>query len=140
MGSEEIYQKVLLDHYKHPRHFRKLLDCEVDSEIFNALCGDRIRLHLSTDNGLVEHICFDGVGCAVAIAYTSLMIETIENMQVADAIKQTDEMLTKFGNREASENSEDSALDPLNIVTRFPMRTKCATLGWLALKQALESL
>ena len=140
MGSEEVYQKVLLDHYKHPLNFQKLPDSEVHSDIYNPLCGDRIRLHINSENGLLERILFDGAGCAVAIAYTSLMIEAIERMQVADAIKRTYGMLSRFGSREASENSEESGLDPLNIVTRFPMRTKCASLGWLALKKALESL
>ena len=141
MNSEDIYQKVLLDHYKHPRHFRTIPDSEAHVDVYNPLCGDRIRIHLNTDNGVLESVWFDGNGCAISIAYTSLMIENInKNIQIADAIKRADRVIKAFSSGKESTSPELEPLDPINVVTRFPMRIKCATLGWLALKKALEKL
>ena len=140
MNPDEIYQSVLLDHYKHPRHFRKISDDHVHADMMNTLCGDHIRLQLEIDERVIRNVYFTGDGCAISIAYTSLMTDEIVDVPIPVAVKQTDKMIRILEGLSDHENPELSHLDPLNISIKYPMRSKCASLGWLALRKALADL
>ena len=140
MVPENIYQNILLDHYRHPRHFQKIPDDQVNAEMFNPLCGDYIRLHLETKKEAIESICFYGEGCAICIAYTSLMVDYINGIPIANALKQTDRMISILENKNNDDDFKSLPLDPLCVAKQFPMRSKCASLGWLTLKKALKTL
>ena len=68
----ELYQEVILDHHKRPRNFRKLEGADRQADGFNPLCGDRIRLELKIEDGVVREVGFQGVGCAISTAAASM--------------------------------------------------------------------
>ena len=138
MKPDQIYQELLLDHYKHPRHFRRLSNDVADADMFNQLCGDHIRLHLDICKGVIENACFDGDGCAISIAYTSLMMAYVKDTSIPTACKYTDRMIKVLEGARKRDSAKIISLDPLNIAKEFPMRSKCASLGWYALKKVLD--
>jgi nitrogen fixation NifU-like protein len=135
----ELYQEVILDHSRNPRHFGKLEPCTAHSEGFNPLCGDRLQLYLRVENNRIIDAKFEGSGCAISTASASLMTDVIigKNREEAELIfEQFRQMLTE------SQMPTSEWLDKLAIfagVKEFPMRVKCATLAWHTLHAALSN-
>ena len=130
-----LYRDVIVDHSKHPRNFR-MLAAGRKAEGFNPLCGDRLTVYVQIENGAIRDVGFQGLGCAIATASASLMTEHIKGKTVADAdalFERVQRMIT-----EASDAPVDDlgALSALAGVRRFPVRVKCATLPWQALRAA----
>ena len=85
-----LYSDVLLDHFRHPRNYGSLESPDVSNEAFNPLCGDRIRIELRLDNGIVSEARFKGDGCAISMAAASLLTELILNKPVDKLISDED--------------------------------------------------
>jgi nitrogen fixation NifU-like protein len=85
-----LYSDVLLDHFRHPRNYGNLESPDVSNEAFNPLCGDRIRIELRLDNGIVSEARFKGDGCAISMAAASLLTELILNKPVDKLISDED--------------------------------------------------
>jgi nitrogen fixation NifU-like protein len=138
-----LYQEVILDHYKRPRNFGKLDEEGVRQvEGYNPLCGDQITVFLDVEGGRIQKVRFEGVGCAISTASASLMTEAVEGKTVEEARELFDRvhhMVTEEGKEpdEALEG-ELGKLEALSGVREYPVRIKCATLAWHALKAALE--
>ncbi|MCL4123135.1 UNVERIFIED_CONTAM: hypothetical protein GTU68_049337 [Idotea baltica] len=106
---------------------------------FNPLCGDQITLFLKVKDGLIEDISFDASGCAISVASASLMSDLLKGQKVSDAQVMFDkfhEMLTE--GKDGCSSLGD--LEALAGVRQFPIRIKCATLAWHALKEGLEKV
>jgi len=137
----ELYQEVILDHSRHPRHFGALAGATHEGQGHNPLCGDRITVYLHVGgDGRIEDISFEGRGCAISQASASLMTEMIKGRSVAEA----EELMGGFLHLVKGEGANDLAtedrerLDVMAGVSAFPMRVKCATLAWHTMKSALE--
>ncbi|HUO99771.1 MAG TPA: SUF system NifU family Fe-S cluster assembly protein [Rhizomicrobium sp.] len=137
----ELYQEVILDHSRHPRHFGPLQHATHNGEGYNPLCGDRVEVHMVLDgDGRITDIRFEGRGCAISQASASLMTDMVAGRTMKEAEKLMSGFLHLVKGEDASGLSEDDH-DRLNVmagVSAFPMRVKCATLAWHTMKSALE--
>jgi nitrogen fixation NifU-like protein len=137
----ELYQDVILDHSKHPRHFGALPDATHSGEGHNPLCGDRVKIYLSVDAaGRIADIKFEGRGCAISQASASLMTDMLMGRKVAEAEKLMGGFLHLVKGEDATDlvGDDREMLDVMAGVSAFPMRVKCATLAWHTMKSALE--
>ena len=137
----ELYQDVILDHSRHPRHFGKLEGATHSGQGHNPLCGDRVTIHLLVDaNDRIKDIKFEGKGCAISQASASLMTDMLVGRTITEAEKLMAGFLHLVRGEDAGNlNSDDrERLDVMAGVSAFPMRVKCATLAWHTMKSALE--
>jgi nitrogen fixation protein NifU and related proteins len=137
----ELYQEVILDHSRHPRHFGALADANHRGEGHNPLCGDRVKVYLKVDaKDRIADVSFEGKGCAISQASASLMTDLIKGRSVAEAETLMDGFLHLVKGEDASGIGADDRehLDVMAGVSAFPMRVKCATLAWHTMKSALE--
>jgi nitrogen fixation protein NifU and related proteins len=137
----ELYQEVILDHSRHPRHFGPLEHATHNGEGHNPLCGDRVKVHLMVNGtGRISDIKFEGRGCAISQASASLMTEMVLGRTVEEAEKLMSGFQHLVKGEDASGLGEDDR-ERLNVmagVSAFPMRVKCATLAWHTMVSALE--
>lgn len=134
----ELYQQVIIDHSKNPHNFRDLPDATFTKEGFNPLCGDKLTLYLKTKDDVITDACFKGSGCAISTASASLMTDAIKNKTFEEALEMFDEF-QKLVTTGKNDNPEKlGKLTILAGVSEFPMRVKCATLSWHALKAAIN--
>ena len=137
----ELYQEVILDHSRHPRHFGVLDNATHKAEGHNPLCGDRVTVMLVLDEeGRVADIKFQGKGCAISQASASMMTELLAGRTKEEAEKLMAGFLHLVKGEEAEDLSADDRehLDVMSGISEFPMRVKCATLAWHTFKNALE--
>jgi nitrogen fixation NifU-like protein len=137
----ELYQEVILDHSRHPRHFGVLEHATHKAEGYNPLCGDRVSVMLVLDrDGRVADIKFTGKGCAISQASASLMTERLAGRTVEEARALMNGFLHLVKGEEVSGLSEDDRehLDVMSGLSEFPMRVKCATLAWHTFSNAVE--
>jgi nitrogen fixation protein NifU and related proteins len=144
MDLRELYQDIILDHGRHPRNFGKLDHPSHFAHGHNPLCGDKVTVYLKLDGDRIEDVRFEGRGCAISTASTSLMTEIIKGKTVEEAeqlFKTFHAKVTGAAAPDIPENLEDDLdrLEPLTGVKQFPVRVKCATLPWHAVEAALRS-
>ncbi len=135
----DLYQQVILDHYRAPRNFGALEPVSSCAEGYNPLCGDQVKVYLRTDGDLVDGLTFEGVGCAISTASASLMTEAVRGLERPQAealIASFLALMTGDGDGEAGVDL--GKLQVLSGVKDYPVRIKCATLAWHALRAALE--
>jgi nitrogen fixation NifU-like protein len=137
----ELYQEVILDHSRHPRHFGVLEHATHKAEGFNPLCGDKVNVMLVLgEDGRVTDIKFTGKGCAISQASASLMTQMLAGRSLEDAQKLMDGFIHLVKGEEAPGLSADDReyLDVMAGLSEFPMRVKCATLAWHTFNNAVE--
>jgi nitrogen fixation NifU-like protein len=137
----ELYQEVILDHSRHPRHYGALDGASHKAEGYNPLCGDRVTVYLVLDReGRVTDIRFEGKGCAISQASASLMTELLAGKSAAEAEQLIEGFLHLVKGEEAGELPEEARehLDVMSGLSEFPMRVKCATLAWHTFRNAVE--
>jgi nitrogen fixation protein NifU and related proteins len=133
----ELYQQVILDHNRNPRNFGRPAGANREAEGYNPLCGDHYTIYLEMDDGLVKDVGFEGSGCAISKSSASVMTQILKGKSVQEATK----LFEKFIAMVKGELFDKSDLGKLAVfegVREFPTRTKCATLSWHAMKNALE--
>jgi nitrogen fixation NifU-like protein len=138
---EQIYQEVILDHYKRP-HNRGLREpFGAESFQVNPTCGDEVRLRVMlSDNGdTVTDVSYDGQGCSISQASTSVLTDQVIGQSVGDALKAVAAFTEMISSRGTVEGDEDVIGDGVAFagVAKYPARVKCALLGWMAFKDAL---
>jgi nitrogen fixation NifU-like protein len=143
MDLRELYQDIILDHGRHPRNFGKLEHPSHFAHGHNPLCGDKVTVYLKLEGERIEDVTFEGRGCAISTASTSLMTEILKGKTVDEAERLFKSFHAKVTGGEAPdvpESLEDDLdrLEPLTGVKQFPVRVKCATLPWHAVEAALK--
>ncbi len=135
----DLYQQVILDHNRQPCNFHKLEGANRSAEGYNPLCGDRLTLYVNLDGALIKDISFLGSGCAISKASASMMTAALKGKSKDEAevlFEKFHRMITGGG---------DGALDldglgklaAFSGVSEFPIRVKCASLAWHALRAVL---
>ena len=140
MSVESMYQEIILDHFKHPRHRAPIPEDEVLVEEENPTCGDRIRLTLRVRDGRIEDIRFDGSGCAISTASASMMTEAVLGKPVAAARELIAGFIGMLRGGPGVDASHLEDLVALEGVKRYPLRIKCATMAWHGLGKALDKV
>jgi len=141
MRLEQMYQEVILDHYKHPQHrgLREPFAAEVYHK--NPICGDDVtlRVALSDDGETVADVSYDGQGCSISQAATSVLTEQVIGQSVGQALKTVTAFTEMVSSRGNITGDEDVLGDGVAFagVAKYPARVKCALLGWMAFKDAL---
>ena len=138
---KELYQEIILDHGSTPRNFGECEPFNKSADGHNPLCGDKVHLTLLVDDqDIIKDIKFTGVGCAISIASTSLMTQSLKGKSTEYA----NNLFNDFSNLitgqcdELNIIDEEDSLYSLKGVGAFPMRVKCATLSWHAFKSAID--
>ncbi len=133
----DLYQSVILDHYKAPRNYGALDGATGSADGVNPLCGDHVTVHVRVDGDTIAGVGFEGNGCAISKASASLMTEIV----AGHSVEETETIFSRFhdlvtGEAEV-EPEELGKLEVLSGVREFPARVKCATLAWHALRAAI---
>jgi nitrogen fixation NifU-like protein len=132
----DLYQEIILDHYKKPRNAGRLEQPTCSAAGDNPLCGDKISVTVKTSGDRLEDIRWKGAGCAISTASASLMSEAVKGRTRAEI----ESLFTRFHDMVTGKGSSDG-LEKLEVfagVSEFPVRVKCASLAWHTLKAALE--
>ncbi len=133
----ELYQEVILEHSKHPRNFRALQTASHRAEGFNPLCGDRYTVYVDVQDGSIRDISFEGTGCAISKASASMMTQSLKGKSPSEA----EALFGRFHELVTGHSGSLDGLGKLAVfagVSEFPIRVKCATLAWHALRAALK--
>lgn len=139
VSFEDLYQEILLDHYRNPRN-----QCSGEQEKVcvrheNPLCGDELGLAVELDEGdRITDICFQGHGCSISQSSASMMTEAVKGLAREDALALIDKVRGMMNGSNQGEELGD--IEALQGVARFPVRIKCALLAWMALKDALVNV
>ncbi|MBW3576593.1 MAG: SUF system NifU family Fe-S cluster assembly protein [Actinobacteria bacterium] len=140
MTLEDLYQEIILEHYRSPKNRAAALEGEdVHVHHSNPLCGDELDLRVDVEDGRVRALAFDGDGCSISQASASVMTETVKGRELDDALDLAEQFrLMMHGERPAREDDLGDGI-VFQGVAKFPVRVKCALLGWMALRDALET-
>jgi nitrogen fixation NifU-like protein len=143
MKLEDMYQEIILDHYRNPHH--KGLRDPFDAQVYhvNPTCGDEVTLRVALKPGadgesVIEDVSFDSLGCSISQASASVMTDLVIGKPVGQAMKIGDAFLELMKSKGQLEPDEDVLEDAVAFagVSRYPARIKCALLGWMAWKDA----
>ena len=138
MGLDDIYKEVILDHYKNPRNKRALATAELSCTRNNPLCGDEITVYAHVADGTIAELTFEGAGCSISQSSASMMTEAATGTSVDDAL----DLAVAFRGMMAGDVEPDEErfgdLVALKGVVKYPIRIKCAVLGWDVLQEALH--
>jgi nitrogen fixation NifU-like protein len=134
-----LYQELILDHYKSPRNKGALEGATASAHLHNPTCGDEIFLQLIVEDGRIAEVRFSGQGCSISQASVSMLTQRLKGKTLEEAHALTGrftEML--HGDAEAAKDRALGDLRALAGVSKFPVRVRCAMLGWNALQEALK--
>jgi nitrogen fixation NifU-like protein len=136
----ELYQEVILDHSRKPRNFRALEAANRQAEGHNPLCGDRATVYLRVEDGVVRDASFQGSGCSISTASASMMTESVKGKSraQAEALFESFHDLITGESTAPPDAPELGKLEVFSGVREYPVRIKCATLPWHAMKAALN--
>jgi nitrogen fixation protein NifU and related proteins len=137
----DLYQEVIFDHYRRPHNRHGVDHASHTAEGYNPLCGDRVKLALRVEDGIVTDVGFDGEGCAIATASASMMTDLIKGKtpEEAEQLVQRFQGMVTSGHEPAQSDTEGlGKTKVLAGVREFPARVKCAMLAWRTLSAALH--
>ena len=137
--SDSLYRDILLDHYKSKKHRFEIVDPTSKEEGKNPLCGDTITLFTKMNGNHIEKVSYDGHGCSISMASSSMLCEALEGHSVDEAlerIQQFKEMLLTDHDVEFPDDIAD--LEAMSGVKQYPVRIKCALLVWNTAEQMLK--
>ncbi|MFC5402177.1 Fe-S cluster assembly sulfur transfer protein SufU [Cohnella soli] len=134
---DDLYRRVIMDHYKTPRNRGELEQDSVTVNLNNPTCGDRISLQLQIEDGIVRNVKFTGEGCSISMSSASMMTEAVMGKTSEEALAIADKF-SALMKGEAVEFDDYEDLEALSGVNKFPARIKCATLAWNALRKGVE--
>lgn len=142
-GLEDLYREIILDHYRTPRNRGELDPPALSADGHNPLCGDEIRISVAVQDGVVADVRFSGSGCSISQSSASMMTSAIKGKpveQVKSIVRRFKQMMTiDEEDSEIDESINLGDLEALQGVVKFPVRIKCATLGWNTLLDALAT-
>lgn len=137
--AAQLYKEVILQHSKHPYHFRKEESADHIIEAYNQFCGDHFFLYLNVSEGIISEASFHGYGCAISKASTSVLTQTVEGKAFAEL----EPILAEFQQvvHPQHDQASDSQHEPFlafAAARQFPGRDKCALLTWQSLGEWLN--
>ena len=138
MQFEQLYQEIILDHYKRP-HGRGLREpYEAEAHHVNPTCGDEVTMRVHIVDGVVEDISYEGMGCSISLASASVLHELMRGRTVEDAFTRHDAFVALMSGRGQVTPDEELLEDGVAFagVAKYPARVKCALLSWMAFKDA----
>ena len=144
MDLKELYKDIILEHGKSPRNFGKCEKYTHEAKGHNPLCGDQVHVYLKLNNEKnVDNVTFEGTGCAISIASTSIMTELVKGKSLEVAKKIVIDFLNMIKNTQeikSNDLDEDQKIKIMSLsgVKQYPMRVKCATLAWHTLTSAIN--
>jgi nitrogen fixation protein NifU and related proteins len=138
MQLDELYQEIILDHWKHPRGKGLREPYDAETHHLNPTCGDEVTVRVRLDGDRVEY-SYDGMGCSISQAAASVLYELVDGRPLAEATKVHDAFTELVGGRGTVEPDEELLGDGVAFagVAKYPARVKCALLAWMALKDAV---
>ena len=137
---DELYEAIILDHYRNPRNSGPVDDPDIDLEVNNPFCGDEFHIQLKVDGNSVSQVGINGRGCAISQASASLLAELVQGKSYADVNAAVDSVRRLLKGEEITEEEQDilGDIEALGGVRKFPVRIKCALLSWVGLDDALS--
>ena len=135
MALDDLYQEIILDHYRSPRNRGACEECDHSVHHDNPLCGDELDLALQLERGRIHRIAFSGRGCSISQASASMMTERVKGETLEQALSIAEVVRRMMHGEPPAVDLGD--LMALEGVSRFPVRVKCALLPWMALRDAL---
>jgi nitrogen fixation NifU-like protein len=138
MQLDNLYQEVILDHYKNPQNKSLLSDNDAQVHHVNPSCGDEITLGVKLDGERVVSVNWDGVGCSISQASASILSDLLLGKTLKEAEKISEEFLELMQSKGSAEGNPEVLEDAVALagVSQYPARIKCALLGWMAFKDA----
>jgi nitrogen fixation NifU-like protein len=138
MELDSLYQEVILDHYKHPLHKKLAPVFSAQVHHVNPSCGDEITLNVTIADQIVKDVSWDGVGCSISQASTSIASDLMIGKSLEEALKIVESFSDLMSSKGTMVGNEDILEDGVALagVSKFPARIKCALLGWMAFKDA----
>ncbi|HEX2294353.1 MAG TPA: SUF system NifU family Fe-S cluster assembly protein [Actinomycetota bacterium] len=137
LSLEELYKEVILDHYRAPRNKGRIDPHDVALERNNPLCGDEIELFLQFEGDTLSGVAFEGKGCSISQASTSMMTEKVKGLAAKDAAELAESIKRMMAGEEDGDANALGDLVSLKGVVKYPVRIKCALLGWNTLLEGL---
>jgi nitrogen fixation NifU-like protein len=134
---DNLYRRVIMDHYKNPRNRGILEDGSHTINMNNPTCGDRIQLTFKVVDGIVIDSRFEGEGCSISMSSASMMTQAIKGKKVEEAIKLSKIFSDIMQGKEYDDDIDLGDIEALQGVAKFPARIKCATLAWKAMEKGL---
>ena len=138
MQLDNLYQEVILDHYKNPQH--KKLSPIFDAQVhhINPSCGDEITLNVTLSGDTVANVSWDGVDCSISQASVSILSDLVLGKTLAQAQEISDSFMALMQSKGTQAGDENLLEDAVALagVSQYPARIKCALLGWMAFKDA----
>ncbi|MBW3589778.1 MAG: SUF system NifU family Fe-S cluster assembly protein [Actinobacteria bacterium] len=139
MSLEELYKEVILDHYRSPRNKGTLNEADIELHRDNPLCGDEIDLYVDIKDGKIAGVSFDGKGCSISQASISMMTEKLMGMSQEDAEGLANTFKAMMQGEDPQDEDSLGDLVALKGVQKYPVRIKCALLGWNTFLEGLKS-
>ena len=139
-GLDDLYQAVILDHYRRPRNQGLLPNPDLRSEGFNPFCGDQVILTLTLDGaGRIDAVGFEGEGCSISQASASMLTAHIEGrtLDEAESLVRTFKGVMQGEETDPEDEERLGEIAALQGVREFPIRVKCALLGWTTLQDTI---
>ena len=138
MQLDNLYQEVILDHYKNPQHKRLSPSYDAQVHHINPSCGDEITLNVTLAGDKVVDVSWDGVGCSISQASVSILSDLVLGKTLDQAQRISDSFMTLMQSKGTESGDEELLEDAVALagVSRYPARIKCALFGWMALKDA----
>lgn len=135
---DNLYRRVIMDHYKNPRNRGILEDGSHTINMNNPTCGDRIQLTLKVEDGIVTNARYDGEGCSISMSSASMMTQAIKGKKVDEALKLSMIFSDMMQGKVYDDTLDLGDIEALQGVSKFPARIKCATLAWKAMEKGLK--
>ncbi|MDN4594704.1 Fe-S cluster assembly sulfur transfer protein SufU [Polycladomyces subterraneus] len=140
MSLDDLYRRVIMDHYQKPRNRGRIEDGAVTVDLNNPTCGDRVSVQMRVKDGTIEEAKFLGEGCSISLASASMMTEAVKGLKVEEALRLVDLFSEMMQGKDVDfEQFPLEDIEALSGVSKFPARIKCATLAWKALEKGLKS-
>ncbi len=138
MQLDSMYQEIILDHYRHPHHHGLREPYDVEVHHVNPTCGDEVTLRVRLDDGVVEDISYESLGCSISQASASVLTDLLIGKTVDEALAVHEEFRVLMQSRGEAEPDDDILEDAVAFagVSKYPLRIKCALLSWMAWKDA----
>jgi nitrogen fixation NifU-like protein len=139
MSLDDLYRRVIMDHYQRPRNRGEIKEDAITVSLNNPTCGDHISLQMMVDHDKIKEAKFLGEGCSISLASASMMTQAVKGLSVKEALAMVELFSRMMQGEEVDiKKFQLEDIEALTGVTKFPARIKCATLAWKALEKGFQ--